>query len=276
MYPVPVPLLRQAANRALSCGNAVGSNTQQGWLDGPPRNATSRFAATVRTAASAPIQGGLVGTFLVGSTGHIAAPSTAGSTPWTILSYGVLRQAGASAVATMAESPGSATYDRSVYINSSSIAACYVYNGLEARTTAGTRVITPGVLTLLAVGADGTNSYVYSGDAFSGEYTQGTPGGPAPYGYTGYTSPEFVIGYGGGNTVGGSNTLASSWTSVYTLLLPWYVPHHMLRNIAARPFSIFGMAHRLQEATAAGMPTLTALTASNITTSGWRATLTAA
>lgn len=223
---------------------------RQGYIAGPSRNAGSAYPVTSASAIESPSIG-FLGHALTGSGGYATAPSVANSTAWTILSFGVLRSTGAaSAIATIAESPGSGTVDRSLYINSSNSPICRIFNSVDI-IALSTSTVPANRLTLIAGVADGTNISVYVNGIYT---TTSAGGGASKFGFTGYTTPEFVIGYG----FAGGSTTGSQWTSAYTLLLRGALTVQQLRKLEENPWQIFRPIFVPVKAPASGGITLTA------------------
>lgn len=201
---------------------------RQGVLAGPVRNATRDGRYTTATALQKGVTGqpGVAIDF-TGSGGYVAAPSVADSSAWTMISFGVLR-AGAtvSAVATMAEAPGNSTIDRSLYIGSGGQVGAAVFDGSSriATTTAAMAVGKPAFIAAVA-----TSSTI--GAFFSGELTTAVS---TSTGFTGYSTPEFVLGYG---YMSGS-TQGSNWSAYYTLLIRRALTLAELRELEENPWAI--------------------------------------
>lgn len=200
---------------------------RQGVIAGPTRDATIHNRLTTATALPEVVQIGAA-VRLTGSGGYVTAPSVADSTPWTMLSFGVLR-AGAvvSAVATMAEAPGNSTVDRSLYIGSGGQISGAVFDGSSRiATTSGSMAI--GKPTLIAAVATSSTIGAY----LAGELTTAAS---TSTGFTGYTSPEWVLGYG---YMSGA-TQASNWSAFYSLLIRRALTLRDLIELDANPWAIF-------------------------------------
>lgn len=101
------------------------------------------------------------------------------------------------------ESPGNAVHDREFYIGASSKYSFRIWDG-AAKLAASTTLAVAGVPVHLVGTSDGLNIKIY----VNGVLEATTAAGDA---YTGYTTPEFVIGYGWD---GSSNTGYSGGTVV--------------------------------------------------------------
>lgn len=225
-----LPWLTQPAEAAPLSADVIGGATYQGFIAG--RGAVGGYVPTVATAAAAVNRLGQART-LTGSGGYLSAPAVAGNTPWTLLFYGVLRSAGASSIATYAELPGDTSYDRSLFITSAGAVAGYVYDGALKTAFAGAPAA--GVPFLAAV--VGTTSSLTA-------YLDGAPGtavATSNAGYSAYSTPELVIGYGGGSGGGngGSAGLASLVDLAYLLRIDRAMSAEQLRALGVAPWSVF-------------------------------------
>ncbi len=91
------------------------------------------------------------------------------------------------AISTMAESPGSGTHDRNIYIDSSTKFAFRIFDG-SVKVATGTSTVTDRTYVVVAT-ADGSNIRLY----VDGVQEASTPAGNA---FAGFTSPELVFGFG--------------------------------------------------------------------------------
>jgi hypothetical protein len=163
---------------------------------------------------------------LAGSGQYATASTTATSGEWTIIAYGYMRAFGASAIATSAEAPGDATYDRSLSTTAGDAVTAYVFDGgSKTVTTTGTTVA--GVPFFAA--ARCTTSSL---SAMLNQEIVSTS--VANSGYTGYSSAEFVCGYGGGS----SPTLSSAFSAAYILKIERALSFAELRRLAANPWLV--------------------------------------
>lgn len=210
---------------------------RQGTIATGPKAANARTHSAVTDSTSLVTAACGFANQLTGSTGRLNSASVASATPWGILTYGVLRASGASSIATIAEDPGNSTRDRSLHITGTDAANGYLYGGPTQRNATSPVAVPVNKPTLLASGADGTNVSVYLARVLT---TTSTSGDSTPYGFEGYSTPEFVIGYGGGGTtVEGSETLTSNWSSAYTLLLSRALTLTELLTLEDNPWQIF-------------------------------------
>ena len=208
-----------------------------------------------------------------GSGGYIACPVSATSRPWTAIAYGLVRSSGASAICAFAEAPGNSTYDRSLSIGTSGLVRGYIYDG-AAKDAFSSELVTVGVPFVAAAVSSGTGITAYLNGV------PGTTVAASNAGFTGYTTAEFVCGYGGGATGsdGGSATLASSFDAAYVLLLDGLaLSAAQLSYIGRDGWKVFSPQRRSipRPAVGGGLPTLSAVTAINVTSSGFQPRVTA-
>lgn len=88
----------------------------------------------------------------------------------------------------IAESPGSATQDRSISITDDSKFMARIYDG-AVKTAISSTLAVAGVPTHIVMTSDGSTLKIY----INGILEASTPAGTA---YAGYTTPELIIGYG--------------------------------------------------------------------------------
>ena len=199
-----------------------------------PLRSVGAYQAT-NTGAANVASTGFEAIRLTGSAGRMQAPARAGTTPWTLLAYGIWRASSASAVMTLAEAPGNSTYDRSLHISSTGVVCGYVFDGAGKESISSTS-LSVGVPALVAVVCTGSTMTSYI------DGIAGTPTAVSNAGFNGYTTPELVFGYGGGlggGGTGGLATLASSFDAAYAIKLDLAATEALLRELAARPWAAF-------------------------------------
>lgn len=154
-------------------------------------------------------------------------PTVADAEPWTIISYGHTRSAAAgSSIATVAESPGSATVDRSLLVNAAGTVQASLYDGSN-RNAISTETVTLGEPTFIAAVAAGATLGAFVKSTLT-TVVSTTPG------YTAYSTPELVIGYG----VMTSSAQTSHWSAAYTLLIRGALSLAELLELEGDPLSI--------------------------------------
>lgn len=168
---------------------------------------------------------------LSGASGHIAQPTTASSGAWSILAYGVLRGSPVSAIATTAETPGDFSQDRSMYVGSSGALLAYIYDGAVINASAGTPLV--GVPFSAIVTCSSTTLRVYLNGV------GGSPVATNNSGYAAYSSPELIIGYGGGSIDGANQVTTSAFDAAYVLKIERALNELQARGIGVEPWSIF-------------------------------------
>ena len=142
-----------------------------------------------------------LGVKLAGSTGYFAATGHQ-LTQYSRECLFIYGASGAQGLSAIAESPGSGTYERTIFVNSSSILGAYIYPVVGI--IAGTTVLTVGQAYHAFFTQDTVNAKLYLNGVL--EKTQAISGDP----YTGYTTPEIVFGYsngGAGDPAASVNTL---------------------------------------------------------------------
>lgn len=104
-------------------------------------------------------------------------------------------------IATMAESPGAIGFDRNTYIDSSGYPSFRIYDG-TGKTVSDANAVSEGDLLAIVVTSDGSEISI----TVNGRRST-TAAGDA---YTGYATPEFVLGYGYRTTLGDLNLYSLS------------------------------------------------------------------
>lgn len=196
------------------------------------RDAVGAYAPTVQTAL---LSGdSVLAHRLTGSDGYVTGVGVAGTGAWTILAFGFLRSSGASAIASVAESPGASTWDRSLLIGAAGAVIAYTYDGMPRPATTSDAPLVGRPFVAAAVCTGSTLVPYLNG-------VRGTGVAVSNAGYTGYSSPELVIGYGGGaaGVDGGSQTLASRFDAYYVLMFQGAVPDAVLAEIGSDGWAIF-------------------------------------
>jgi hypothetical protein len=233
----------------------------QGWVT--PRRALGSSAPTVFSAAPA-VGVGMLVTSLTGSGGHIAMPTVAGTGAWTYLVYGIRRASGAGAIMTMAEAPGSASYDRALNVGSDNVLRAYIFDGAP-KEAASALTVAVGDAFCAALVCTGASMTVYMNGV------AGTPVATSNAGFNGYTTPELVFGYGGGagGSFGGSSTLAGGFDLAYGVRVERALPAALLEYLGRNPWELFEPRRLWLPMISAGgaAPTLSDLKAANITSS---------
>jgi hypothetical protein len=87
-------------------------------------------------------------------------------------------------------------------------------------------------------------------------------------GFTGFTTPELVVGYGGGASIsGGAGDLTSNIDLLYLLKFKGEWSYEQFERIRKNPWQLFAPQQIIipTPAAAASAPTITALSAVNIT-----------
>lgn len=87
------------------------------------------------------------------------------------------------------EAPGNSTADRRLYLSSTGVLECQIFDGDNQYATAGVSIVAGGVYHVI-VSCDGTNFHLAVNGISSGITTVLNGG------YTGYATPEFIIGRG--------------------------------------------------------------------------------
>lgn len=216
----------------------------QGVVAGPLRDATDAYRFTSCTAVrAASVLGDVIE--YTGSGGRATAPTIADSSPWTMVSYGVRRSsAGFSSVATVAESPGNATVDRSIGVNAVGTVQAALYDGSN-RIVTTTATIPVDEPRLVAAVATGSAVRAYAG----GELASTTA---TNSGYTAYSTPELVLGYGQMT----NSTAASFWSAAYTLLIRRALSLDELMAWEREPWAIFAPRRIFVPTASAGGPSI--------------------
>jgi len=198
----------------------------QGFVSVPNRSVGSR-SNTVDSTTEILKAPGFLRVFS-GLVAHMAAPAVAGTGAWTILVYGIRNATGSSAIATLAESPGSSTCDRSIGINATGKLQGYAYDG-GVKTALSADNVPIGTAFSGAVTCDGANLISWLNGVPS------TATAVTAAGFTGYTDPEFVIGYGGGPL----NFATCAFEGAYVLKIERALEPELLARIAANPWIVF-------------------------------------
>jgi hypothetical protein len=89
-------------------------------------------------------------------------------------------------IATMAESPGSSTHDRNLYLNTTGNFVARIFDGASKRAI-GTSVAQSNTWYHIAMTYDGTNLKLYVNGVNEATTASGNP-------FTGYSTPEFIVG----------------------------------------------------------------------------------
>lgn len=142
------------------------------------------------------MRNGLRGRQTSGSTGYVALSAGHMMTEFThavVWTYPESYAGTEQAISTIAETPGSSTRDRSIYIRSGGLPSFYIYDGLLQHAN-GPAVIEVGT-TYVIVGIATTTTLTCYVNGVQGDNLTGIAAA-----FTGYASPELVIGYGSGNT----------------------------------------------------------------------------
>jgi hypothetical protein len=170
-----------------------------------------RYNDSFRTSATPPVpvrQPTGISYNLTGSTGYLATNAGGwvnAKTDWTVYVLGIPRSVSVvSAIATIAEAPGSGTRDRSIQINS---VGKVIGGGYD---TANRQVISTSSLTAntpASAAVRGTSSAL---SVFVNGVNDATPVTMTAAGFGSYTSPEVIFGYGG-SAAGFAATLASQF-----------------------------------------------------------------
>ena len=143
-----------------------------------------------------------MGVKLAGSTGYFAAPGHQ-LRPWSRECLFVYGATGEQALSGIAHVPGSDTYDRTLYVNSSNLIAAHIYDGV-GKFVAGTTALTVGQAYHVLVTCSDSLMSIYLNGVLEGSTAVGNAG------FQGYTTPQLVFGYsfgGGGIPAGTTNTL---------------------------------------------------------------------
>lgn len=137
-----------------------------------------------------------------------------------------------SAISTVAASPGSTVADRSLYIDASGHLLAFLYDNVSNQQAVDPAVLLANTPYVLAAESNGSTVKAWK----NGVNVASTA--TANGGYTGYSpAPQFVIGYGSGNSLGG--TLASNANIALQL---WFSPNLTAAehaSIAANPWQLF-------------------------------------
>lgn len=137
-----------------------------------------------------------------------------------------------SAISTVAASPGSTVADRSLYIDASGHLLAFLYDNVSNQQAVDPAVLLANTPYVLAAESNGSTVKAWK----NGVNVASTA--TANGGYTGYSpAPQFVIGYGSGNSLGG--TLASNANIALQL---WFSPNLTAAehaSIAANPRQLF-------------------------------------
>ena len=130
-----------------------------------------------------------LGVKLAGSAGYFAATGHQ-LRPWSRECLFVYGASGTQGISTMDEAPGSGTYDRTLYVNSSNLIAAYTYDG-GVQTAVGTTVLTVGQAYHAIATCSNSLLSIYLNGVLEGSIAVSNAG------YQGYATPELVFGYGG-------------------------------------------------------------------------------
>jgi hypothetical protein len=155
---------------------------------------------------------------VAGSSGYFVRDNDAlfkAAAPWAIEAVVIPTAINANqAIAGVAESPGHSTHDRSIQLRSDNKFSIYIYDG-ATKNAVSTTAAEVGKAYHLCGCSDGATIRIFVNGALEGSTAV------ANYGYTAYSSPDFVIGYGGGDSVfDGSG--ASTWSSSLQILFVRY------------------------------------------------------
>lgn len=170
-----------------------------------------RYNDSFRTSATPPVpvrQPTGISYNLTGSTGYLATNAGGwvnAKTDWTVYVLGIPRSVSVvSAIATIAEAPGSGTRDRSIQINATGKVVGSTFD------TANRAIVSTTSLVLNAPASAALRATSSAFSVFVNGVSDATPVTLTASGFGTYASPEVVLGYGGSGT-GFGPTLASQF-----------------------------------------------------------------
>jgi len=155
--------------------------------------------------------------------GMAAAPD-----PWMVEILFQLNSTGTQLIMTMAENPNSGTADKRIYVDSSGNIGAQLYDGADKEASWG--AATTGKFYHAIFGTDGTDFHL----TMNGVPT--TTVSVNNIGYTGYTSPEWVIG--SGRSFGeGSGEQPSDCTLLFANIYGRYIPPGEAAQLTRSPLT---------------------------------------
>lgn len=148
--------------------------------------------------------------------------------PWMVELIFQLNSTGTQFIFGMAESPNSGTSDKRIYIDSSGNIGAQLYDGVDKEASWG--AATAGKVYHAIFGTDGADFHL----TMNGVPT--TTVSVSNIGYTGYTSPEWVIG--SGRSFGeGSGEQPTDCTMLFANLYSRYIPPNEAAQLTRSPLT---------------------------------------
>jgi hypothetical protein len=178
---------------------------------------------------------------LTGSTGYLATNAGGwvnAKTDWTVYVFGVPRSVSVvSAIATIAEAPGSGTRDRSIQINATGKVVGSTFD------TANRAIVSTTSLVLNAPASAALRATSSAFSVFVNGVSDATPVTLTASGFGTYASPELVLGYGGSGT-GFGPTLASQFDLSLAVWWSRALTDAELLSIHQNPWQVFKSPRR--------------------------------
>lgn len=173
---------------------------------------------------------------LTGSTGYWNAPAGAwvnAGTSWTLFAVATLRVTSTdNAIIGIANAIGSNIQDRSIYVTNTNVIGAYVFDGSQRTATGTTTLTTNKPFTIAAKAAleGGANRFAVF---LNGNVEASLV--PSTLGYTGYTTPTIVSGYGAGT----APTMGSSVDLSLAFVFSRGLSDAEIRILSDNPWQIF-------------------------------------